>query len=119
MNDVSDICFECDSIHDLHDHHVVPKSLGGNKTVKLCPNCHGKIHDRNFLTHKSLQRQGIIKAMQNGVKFGRPKALSDEAESDFTGDVIFNGLTTKELCKKYKISPASVRRKKKIIREFY
>ncbi len=115
---VRDDCFECGSIQDLHNHHVVPKSLGGSKTIKLCPKCHGKVHDRNFLTHKSLQKEGIAKAMQNGVKFGRPKVLSDQAESDFTDDVIFNGLTTKELAQKYNVSEPTARRRKKAIREF-
>lgn len=32
-------CFECNnSIVELH--HVVPKSLGGKKTVPLCESCH-------------------------------------------------------------------------------
>ena len=31
------------------------------------------------------------------MKFGRPKKLSDQAEADFAGDVIFNELTNKEL----------------------
>jgi 5-methylcytosine-specific restriction endonuclease McrA len=27
-----------------HQHHVVPRSLGGVATVPLCHDCHGKAH---------------------------------------------------------------------------
>ena len=40
-----------DSINDLHKHHVVPRSLGGKKTIKICSVCHGKIHNLDFTNH--------------------------------------------------------------------
>ena len=34
--------------HQIHKHHIVPKSKGGSNTkmnlVRLCPNCHNKIY---------------------------------------------------------------------------
>lgn len=36
-------CFDCGGIAD-HEHHVVPVSLGGTRTVPLCIACHGKSH---------------------------------------------------------------------------
>ena len=36
-------CFECGDPAD-HQHHVVPRSKGGTKTVPLCAACHGKVH---------------------------------------------------------------------------
>ena len=56
------VCFECGIDGEIHNHHVVPKSKGGTKTVPLCIICHGKIHGRDFLNHKQLTRQGL--AMQ-------------------------------------------------------
>ena len=45
-------CFECDSDKNIHHHHVVPKSIGGTKTIPLCGDCHGLVHNKN-LTHMS------------------------------------------------------------------
>ncbi len=36
-------CFECDG-HATEEHHIIPKSLGGTKTVPLCAICHAKVH---------------------------------------------------------------------------
>ena len=42
-------CFECDSEENIHNHHVIPKILGGTKTIPLCALCHGKVHDKDIL----------------------------------------------------------------------
>lgn len=39
-------CFECGSADNLHQHHVVPRSRGGTKTVDLCYHCHAKAHGK-------------------------------------------------------------------------
>jgi hypothetical protein len=36
-------CFECKK-PATHNHHVIPQSLGGTKTVPLCQRCHPKAH---------------------------------------------------------------------------
>lgn len=36
-------CFECGN-PATENHHVIPKSLGGTKTVPLCSLCHMKVH---------------------------------------------------------------------------
>ena len=36
-------CFECEK-QAHHNHHVVPRSRGGKRTVPLCCKCHGLIH---------------------------------------------------------------------------
>ncbi len=38
-------CFEC-SKPASENHHVIPVSLGGTKTVPLCISCHDKVHDK-------------------------------------------------------------------------
>jgi hypothetical protein len=40
-------CFECGS-PAIHNHHVIPRSLGGAKTVPLCQLCHSKAHGINW-----------------------------------------------------------------------
>lgn len=54
-------CFECDATENLHHHHVVPRSLGGTKTIPLCERCHGLVHSKDFTSTAAL----TSKAMQN------------------------------------------------------
>jgi hypothetical protein len=111
-------CFECGGKCILHEHHVVPRVLGGVKTITLCVSCHGKVHSRDFTHHKNLQKIGIQKAKENGVRFGRPKALSTQDELNFYDDVVCDNLSTKELAEKYNISePTARRRRSEIINE--
>ena len=63
-------CFECGKPAKCN-HHVIPKSLGGKRTVPLCLKCHGLVHDRNFMRHKELQKKGIEAAKKAGKYTGR------------------------------------------------
>lgn len=64
-------CFECDSELHVQDHHVVPKCLGGKRTIPLCEVCHGKVHNMNMTSRFALQRIGIEKAKNEGKYKGR------------------------------------------------
>ena len=65
-------CFECGSVENIHNHHVVPKVRGGTKTIPLCGPCHGLVHGRNFgMEWKRLQSEGIRKAKLEGKYSGR------------------------------------------------
>ena len=49
-------CFECDKSQRLVNHHVVPMSLGGTKTIPLCYRCHARAHNARgvlALMHKN------------------------------------------------------------------
>ena len=65
-------CFECGHVGNIHEHHVVPKVLGGTKTIPLCETCHGKVHDRDIVSHRRLVRAGLAKARERGRTLGRP-----------------------------------------------
>lgn len=67
-------CFECGDVAQ-HRHHVVPRVLGGTRTVDLCGSCHGLVHDRRFLNHVQLTRAGLERAKANGKRLGRPVIL--------------------------------------------
>ena len=67
-------CFECDSEENIHNHHVIPKILGGTKTIPLCVLCHGKVHDKDILKMSNLSK---IARSKKGFKTGRPKILSE------------------------------------------
>ena len=55
-------CFECESTEEIHLHHVVPRSLGGTRTVPLCGRCHSLVHSKDLtrigtLTSKAMKRK--------------------------------------------------------------
>ena len=53
------VCFECGGNADA-EHHVVPKSLGGKKTIPLCNECHRIVHscDSSISTSRLLKANG-------------------------------------------------------------
>jgi hypothetical protein len=63
-------CFECGQSAEC-DHHVVPQSKGGTKTVPLCGACHARAHhkDKNMSTGK-LTRDALAALKAKGVKLG-------------------------------------------------
>jgi len=67
---MTDPCFECGQPAEC-DHHVVPQSKGGTKTVPLCGACHAKAHhqDKNMTTRK-LTKDALAILKAKGVKLG-------------------------------------------------
>lgn len=71
-------CINC-GMEATEQHHVVPKSVGGNdiesNKVWVCSNCHCLIHGFNLTKRgerwKELQRAGIEKAKKEGKYKGR------------------------------------------------
>ena len=55
---MTEACFECGQPAQ-HQHHVVPRSLGGTKTVPVCVRCHGLIHSREAMAHPELTRKAL------------------------------------------------------------
>lgn len=54
------ICFECGEKADV-EHHVIPRSKGGTKTVPLCNKCHSLVHDAKLLSLGDLIKEGKMK----------------------------------------------------------
>ena len=64
-------CFECGSLSQ-QDHHVVPRSLGGTRTVPLCEVCHGRAHGRSdgFQSIGYLTRAALAAKKTRGERAG-------------------------------------------------
>ena len=75
-------CFDCEELATV-SHHVVPVVLGGKATVRLCQECHEKVHDLNGskISLSELVKIGLQKAKERGVKLGRKRLLTKEERS--------------------------------------
>lgn len=62
-------CFDCGAPAD-HAHHVVPRSLGGTKTVPLCERCHGLVHDKKFTKISTLTKAALAVKKAKGQRVG-------------------------------------------------
>ena len=64
-------CFNCGDAAS-HQHHVVPRSLGGVATVPLCHACHGKAHGRakGFRSTKELTAMALSRKKARGEVCG-------------------------------------------------
>lgn len=74
-------CFECGK-DATEDHHVIPESLGGKKTIPLCGGCHALVHggyNTRRDDHVELTKLGLQRAKERGVKLGNPNI--EEARS--------------------------------------
>lgn len=81
-------CFNCGA-PSSHDHHVVPRSLGGVATVPLCYACHGKAHgrERPFRSTKELTRAALAKKRARGERTGTvPYGFVSDASGKLTPD---------------------------------
>ena len=103
-------CFECGA-EATTEHHIVPRSRGGVKTVPLCDHCHGKAHGRRMAT-RDLTREAISKKRQAGERIGTVpfgKVLADDgvtlsedaAEATVISRIMQmrqHGMTLREIC---------------------
>tara|TARA_R110000772_G_scaffold17946_3_gene50035 strand:+ start:173920 stop:174303 length:384 start_codon:yes stop_codon:yes gene_type:complete len=118
-----DECFECGHNIHIHMHHVVPRILGGKKTLPLCEKCHGLVHNINLVKSGELRRLGIEKAKQNGTYKGRVKG-SVESTEEFLNkenniliiEGLNNGLSLRKTAKFANRSLGTVQKVKKYLK---
>jgi DNA invertase Pin-like site-specific DNA recombinase len=100
--------------HDLQqrkiDLVVIDQSIDTlTPTGKLMFNMLGAIAEFETELRKERQADGILKALDNGVKFGAKSKLTEQQTLALKQDK-HAGMTVKELMKKYQLSKASVYR---------
>jgi hypothetical protein len=90
-------CFECDSTESIHQHHVVPRSLGGERTIPLCGVCHSLVHSPNLIKTSVLTKSALNKRKSKGLSYGptpygyktKNKVLeADTAEQSVINDIV-------------------------------
>jgi len=100
-------CFECSNQAE-QNHHVVPKSKGGTRTIPLCEPCHSKVHGFK-IGSSHLIKEGLVKARLAGRTLGRPT-------KDVSGDkkiileLLALGLSYRKIAKKMGYSVGTVQR---------
>lgn len=62
-------CFECEA-EAVTGHHVIPRSLGGTKTVPLCARCHAKVHGLRAVWTPTLTAAALKAKRARGEKTG-------------------------------------------------
>ena len=92
MNNVK--CFECEEPADIN-HHVIPKSKGGTKTIPLCNKCHSLVHDAKLISSSELIKNGRVIA---GELKNRQKVV----------ELFSKGMEKTKIAKKLKISRVTV-----------
>ncbi len=85
-------CFECGSEAE-HQHHVVPKSMGGTKTIPLCSSCHAKVHDRKSMSTGGLTKAALAHKKSKGEVY---TAVTPFGYASKDVDVVFDSLATDE-----------------------
>ena len=64
------VCFECGEKEGLHMHHVIPRSMGGTKTLPLCADCHGKVHSKDMTSIAKLTAIALRDKQSRGEYIG-------------------------------------------------
>ena len=79
------VCFECEIQAD-HAHHVVPRSLGGTKTVNLCSECHSKVHSPHLLRTSALTKKAMDERKALGMYCGGHVPFGKKLKGQFLID---------------------------------
>lgn len=101
-------CFECGQ-PSHEEHHVIPRSRGGTRTVPLCSPCHGRVHGvRRSDDMVLLSREGQARAKARGVKLGRktPSAQTIATMHELHAE----GWTLRQIAKYTGLTPATIRK---------
>lgn len=96
----------------FHDHHIVPKSVGGldepSNIITICEECHAKVHQRSQVNLSSLIKAGLEKAKSEGKRIGAPP-MAESLKEDVRR-LRASGKSIRRIAKEVNISPSSVER---------
>jgi hypothetical protein len=95
-------------------HHIVPLSLGGfdvlGNLASLCLQCHGVIHDRDFVKQRNCLLRSIQKRKDRGEPLGgRPRSYTLD-QADACCVMQHDGYSVREIAEHLKLSRSVVGR---------
>lgn len=64
----------------MHEHHVVPRSRGGTRTLPLCEGCHGKVHGNIMLISELTKAALAVRRAQGKATSHAPWGYLADAE---------------------------------------
>lgn len=101
------VCFEC-GCKAQHEHHVVPRSKGGTKTIPLCVTCHSAVHSVD-LSVPALTRAALSKKKARGELIGTAPLGTRVASNGVDLEADPTEAETLELVRELRTSGASIR----------
>lgn len=75
-------CYECGSEESLNEHHIIPRSMGGVKTITLCVICHSKVHNVKLTNHSALTRKVLKSKKESGKVYSNTPYGFDRVGDD-------------------------------------
>jgi transposase len=107
-------CPGCGKMHSFfHLHHIVPRSVGGldeiSNIIKICEECHSKVHMRKSTSLSTLIKAGIAKAKEEG-RIGAPPNKIEQRIVDQAAEMRATGMSLRAISKELGISTTSVQR---------
>ncbi|WP_429126495.1 HNH endonuclease [Aeromonas veronii] len=113
-----DFCCACGSTENLHQHHLMPRSLGGTddeeNLITLCGECHGVIHGlgkEHFANSRELQRAGYERAKAEG-RIGT-RGHGKRIDRDAIRKALENGMSIRKIADELGVSTFTVQQIKK------
>jgi hypothetical protein len=115
-------CFECGGTKYIHQHHIIPKSIGGTKTIPLCITCHSRVHQKDFVKFQNLAKEGRKRYLENGGKLGRRTGSNENIQSFLQKpkvkqikSMLEQGYSIRLICSVLSVSTTTVIKVKKIV----
>ena len=112
---ITDFCVICGKKDELHNHHIIPESMGGTdestNLITLCDEHHEWIHQLRPGTwnkHNKLISNSLKEAKELGFKIGRPTRKWEKNDIDNFLKDKDDGMAMRALGKKYKCGTGTV-----------
>ena len=114
---ITDFCVLCGIKDNLHNHHIIPRSMPGgtdDKTnmITLCTTHHATIHSlrpSQWNNHTQLIREGQKKAREKGVVIGRRTNLNEITKSRII-EMKLQGIGLKKIAKETRVAVRTIRK---------
>ena len=95
-------CFEC-GLPGEYKHHVVPRCLGGTRTIPLCGVCHSKIHD---FTESDLTKMRMARGVRGPYRkdialWKRVEKLNDGVMTNREAEKAIGGVVSRERIRQF------------------